>query len=88
MKIIKSGVQWASEAPAADGSRIGQGHKRGALDTCRRVPAPLSGCFVQGGCGCAVEEAVKGSVTCEKETLSVFRSLTLSIAYFSHCAFA
>lgn len=85
MKIIKSGVQWASEAPAADGSRIGQGHKRGALDTCRRVPVPLSGCFVQGECGCAVEKAVKGSVTCEKETLSVFRSNTIYSLLFTLC---
>lgn len=90
MKIIKSGVQRASEAPAADGSRTAQGHKRGALDTCRRVPVPLSGCFVQGGCGCAVEEAVKGSVTCEKETLilslwSVFLSNTIYSSFFTLC---
>ncbi len=91
MKIIKSGARRASEAPAADGSRAAQGHKRGALDTCRRVPVPLSGCFVQGGCGSAAEVAVKGSVTCEKKrtfSFCLLFSLTLSIAHFSHCAFA
>lgn len=95
MKIIKSGARWASEAPAADGSRAAQGHKRGALDTCMCVPVPLSGCFVQGGCGSAAELAEKGSVTCVKKhknkTLILclfFFSLTLSIAHFSHCAFA
>lgn len=90
MKIIKSGARRASEAPAADGSRAAQGHKRGALDTCMCVPVPLSGCFVQGGCGSAAELAVKGSVTCEKKkkkthSLSVFLSNSIYSSLFTLC---
>lgn len=65
-------------APAADGSRTAQGHKRDALDTCRRVPVPLSGCFVQGGC------TVGGIVSpVEKKTRSFSRCLLFSNAIYS-----
>lgn len=83
---------WASEAPAADGSRTARGRERGALAG-RRVPVPLNGCSIQ----CGGDEFVWGgsceSVTCENEKFSLALTLTCQvfsvyIAYGSHCTLA
>lgn len=95
MKIIKGGVTWAPETPAADGSRTAWGCERGVLAG-RRAPVPLNGCSIQ----CRDDEFVWGgsceSVTCENEKSSLSsvaltatcQVFSMCIAYVSHCTLA